>query len=43
MKNIETILSETGVTTTPEQLTAINEAMAANYKPVADYDKQHLS
>ncbi|WP_440285114.1 phage scaffolding protein [Eshraghiella crossota] len=42
MKNIETILSETGVTTTPEQLTAINEAMAANYKPVADYDKQAL-
>lgn len=30
------------MTTTPEQLAAINEAMAANYKPVADYDKQAL-
>lgn len=40
MKNIETILSEAGLTVTDEQKTAINKAVAENYKTVADYDKQ---
>lgn len=40
MKNIETILSEAGLTVTDEQKTAINKAVSENYKTVADYDKQ---
>ena len=40
MKNIEAILLEVGLTLTDEQKTAINKAVAENYKTVSDYDKQ---
>lgn len=40
MKNFETILSESGITLTDEQKTAITKAMAENYKPIADWNKQ---
>ena len=40
MKNFETILSESGITLTDEQKTAITKAMAENYKPIADWHKQ---
>jgi len=40
MKNIETILTELGITLTDEQKSSINKAVAENYKTVADYDKQ---
>lgn len=40
MKNIETILSESGVTMTEEQTNAIVAAVNENYKTVTDYDKQ---
>lgn len=40
MKNIETIISELGITLTDEQKSSINKAVAENYKTVADYDKQ---
>ena len=40
MKNIETILSESGVTMTEEQTKAIVAAVNENYKTVTDYDKQ---
>lgn len=40
MKNIETILTEAGLTLTEEQKTAINTAMGENYKPISDYQKQ---
>lgn len=41
MKNFETILSEAGVELTDEQKTAITKAMGENYKPIADWQKQH--
>lgn len=40
MKNIEAILLEVGLTLTDEQKTAINKAVAENYRTVSDYDKQ---
>lgn len=40
MKNIETILSEAGLTLTEEQKTAINNAMGENYKPISDWQNQ---
>ena len=42
MENIEKILEKAGVTVTPEQLKSINDSVDANYKPVADYNKQKL-
>lgn len=41
MKNIETILSEAGVELTDEQKKAVVDAVAENYKTVADWQKQH--
>lgn len=40
MKNIEQILKDAGIEVTAEQLTAVNGAVAENYKTVADYNKQ---
>ncbi len=40
MKNIEQILKEAGIEVTDEQKVAVNKAMAENYKPISDYDKQ---
>ena len=40
MKNFETILTESGIELTEEQKTAITKAMAENYKPIADWQKQ---
>lgn len=40
MKNIEQILKDAGIEVTAEQLQAVNGAVAENYKPVADYNKQ---
>lgn len=40
MKNIEQIIADAGITLTDEQKTAINKAVAENYKTVSDYDKQ---
>lgn len=40
MKNIEQILKDAGIDVTQEQLTAVNGAVAENYKTVADYNKQ---
>lgn len=40
MKNIEQILKEAGIEVTDEQKAAVNKAMAENYKPISDYDKQ---
>lgn len=40
MKNIEQILKDAGIEITDEQKTAVNEAVKANYKTIADYDKQ---
>lgn len=40
MKNIEQILKDAGIEVTQEQLTAVNGAVAENYKTVADYNKQ---
>lgn len=37
MKNIETILTEAGVTLTDEQTVAINKAVAENYKTVNEF------
>ena len=42
MKNIETIITEAGVSVTEEQLKAINEAVTANYKTVAEFEKQQV-
>lgn len=39
MKNIETILKESGIELTDEQKTAVNAAMTENYRAKADYDK----
>ena len=40
MKNFETILTEAGIELTEEQKTTITKAMAENYKPIADWQKQ---
>lgn len=40
MKNIEQILKDAGLEATDEQKKAISEAVAENYKPIADYNKQ---
>lgn len=40
MKNIETILSEAGLTLTEEQKAAINAAVGENYKPISDWQNQ---
>ena len=40
MKNIETIITEAGIELTDEQKKAINAAVAENYKPVSDWQKQ---
>ena len=41
MKNIETILKEAGITLTEEQSSSITKAVEENYKPIADWQKQH--
>lgn len=41
MKNIETILKEAGITLTEEQSSSITKAVDENYKPIADWQKQH--
>ena len=41
MKNFEQILSDAGIEVTDEQKTAITKAMQDNYKPIADWQKQH--
>lgn len=40
MKNILTILKELGVEIPSDKESTLNAAVAENYKPVADYDKQ---
>lgn len=40
MKNIEAILTESGIELTDEQKTAITKAVGENYKPLADWQKQ---
>lgn len=40
MKNIESILKEAGIELTDEQKEAIRKEVAANYKTIADYEKQ---
>lgn len=40
MKNFIEILKAVGIVLTDEQLTSVNEEMKANYKPIADYNKQ---
>lgn len=40
MKNIETILSEAGLTLTPEQTQAITKEVNANYKTVSEVEKK---
>lgn len=40
MKNIEQILKDAGLELTDEQKKAVNDAVAENYKPMADYNKQ---
>lgn len=40
MKNIETILTEAGVTLTPEQTQAITKEVNANYKTVSEVEKK---
>ena len=40
MKNILTILKELGVEVPKDKEESLNTAVAENYKPVADYDKQ---
>ena len=40
MKNFETIMSEAGIELTDEQKSTITKAMAENYKPIADWQKQ---
>lgn len=41
MKNIETILKEAGITLTEEQSSGITKEVDENYKPIADWQKQH--
>lgn len=40
MKNFEQILKDAGLELTDEQRKAVNDAVAENYKPMADYNKQ---
>lgn len=40
MKNIETILTEAGLTLTEEKKTAINKGVGENYKPISDWQNQ---
>ena len=40
MKNILTILKELGIEVPADKEAGLNSAVAENYKPVADYDKQ---
>lgn len=40
MKDFKEILKKAGVTVTDEQLAGIETEMKANYKPIADYNKQ---
>lgn len=40
MKNILTILKELGIEVPEDKEAGLNSAVAENYKPVADYDKQ---
>lgn len=40
MKNILTILKELGIEVSADKEAGLNSAVAENYKPVADYDKQ---
>lgn len=40
MKNIETILSELGITVPDDKKEALGKAVAENYKTVAEFDKQ---
>lgn len=40
MKNIEQILKDAGLELNEEQKKAVNDAVAENYKPIADYTKQ---
>lgn len=40
MKNIHTILSDLGITVPEDKIADLNKEVAANYKTVAEYDKQ---
>lgn len=40
MKSIEQILKDAGLEVTEEQKKAVNDAVAENYEPIADYNKQ---
>lgn len=40
MKNIETIISEIGVSVTEEQMTALSKAVNENYKTIAEVEKK---
>lgn len=40
MKNIESILTECGITLTEEQATAVNKAVNENYKTIAEFEKK---
>ena len=40
MKNIETILTEAGITLTDDQKQAVTKAVGENYKTISDYQKQ---
>ena len=40
MKSIEQILKDAGLEVTEEQKKAVTDAVAENYKPIADYNKQ---
>lgn len=41
MKNIEQILTDAGVSATDEQKKEVVKAVGENYKPIADWQKQH--
>lgn len=41
MKNFEQILSDAGIELTDEQKTAVSKELTENYKPIADWQKQH--
>lgn len=40
MKDFKEILKQAGITVTDEQLATVETEMKANYKPIADYNKQ---
>ena len=40
MKNIHTILSDLGITVPEDKIADLNKEVAANYKTIAEYDKQ---